>query len=275
MAPLSQLRVLITRTRHQASTLAQQLEALGAETIVVPTIELAPPRSFCALDAALTCLPTYDWIIFTSANAVQAFQQRSFPLSSGVLPRSAPSGSQPSRNRASTRLPRIAVIGPATARAVQGIGLHIDLLPPHYVAESLAAALAPYAPGASMLLVRAEQARDILPETLTAAGATITIADAYRTITPPGAVQQLQQLLADQDRIPHAVTFTSSSTAANLFTLLEAAGLSLPPQVALASIGPVTSQTLRDLGHAPRIEAREPTIPALCEALARYFAQPA
>ncbi len=251
--PLTNKRILITRTRHQASELATQLEALGATTILVPTIEIAAPSSFAALDAALTCLRTYDWLLFTSANAVEAFHRRAQFLHLTQLPK------------------HIAVIGPATLNAANAIGLTVDLLPPQYIAESLAEALLPEAAGKSFLLVRAAEARETLPQTLTAAGATVTIAEAYRNQLPPESIPALQALFASPENYPDAITFTSASTARNLCALLEAANLSLPPDITLASIGPITSEALRDLGHSPTIEAREPTIPALVESLLTHL----
>ena len=246
-------RILITRTRHQASELATQLEALGATTVAIPTIEIVAPPSFNALDAALTCLRTYDWLLFTSANAVEAFHRRA-------------------QFNHLTQLPKkVAVIGPATLRAANAIGLTVDLIPPQYVAESLAAALLPEAQGKSFLLVRAAEARDTLPEALTAAGANVTIAEAYRNQVPSEALPALQALFASPETCPDVITFTSASTVRNLFSLLEAANLSLPANVARASIGPITSQTLRDLGHEPTLEAAEATIPALVQAIAAHF----
>jgi uroporphyrinogen-III synthase len=255
MTALLGRRILITRTRQQASELATQLEAEGAETILIPTIELAPPTSFEGLDEAIISLAVFDWVIFTSANAVQAFDSRSKML--GILPRPH----------------KVAVIGPATERAVQGIGLTPNLIPQRFVAESLAQALTPFANGSSMLLVRAEQARDILPDALRAAGARLTIAPAYCNLVPPDSIAMLRQVFADGERLPDAITFTSSSTATNLFSLLDADSLELPPQIVRASIGPVTSQTLRDLGYPATIEASEPSVAALCNALKNYFEQ--
>ena len=256
--PLTNLRILITRTRNQASALASELEVRGAHPILVPTIEIAPPNSFCALDAALAAIRSYDWLIFTSANAVEAFHRRAQFHHLTAIPR------------------RIAVIGPATARAVEAIGLQVDLMPPRYIAESLAETLLPHAKTqdgnpANILLVRAEQARDILPESLIAAGANLTIADAYRNQVPPEAIPVLKDLFASPESYPEAITFTSASTATNLFNLLEAAEITLPPSMVLASIGPITSQTLRELGHNPGVEAAEPTIPSLIAALEAHF----
>ena len=256
MPTLTNKRILITRTRHQASDLAAQLEALGATPILIPTIEIVPPASFAALDAALTCLRNYDWLVFTSPNAVEAFHRRAQFLHLTQLPK------------------HIAAIGPATLNAANAIGLTVDLVPPQYIAESLAEALLPEAPGKSFLLVRAAEARDILPETLTAAGATVTIAEAYRNQLPAESMQALQHHFATPANYPDAITFTSASTARNLIALLEAANLTLPFNITLASIGPITSEALRDLGHAPTIEAPEPTIPALIQSLQNHLSQP-
>jgi uroporphyrinogen-III synthase len=255
MPTLTNKRILITRTRHQASDLAAQLEALGATPILIPTIEIVPPASFAALDAALTCLRTYDWLVFTSPNAVEAFHRRAQFLHLTQLPI------------------HIAAIGPATLNAANAIGLTVDLIPPQYIAESLAEALLPEAPGKSFLLVRAAEARDILPETLTAVGATVTIAEAYRNQLPPDSIPALQHLFATPANYPDAITFTSASTARNLVALLEAANLTLPENITLASIGPITSEALRDLGHDPTIEAPEPTIPALIQSLQNHFSK--
>jgi uroporphyrinogen-III synthase len=118
-----------------------------------------------------------------------------------------------------------------------------------------------------MLLIRAAEARDHLPESLTAAGAYLTIAAAYRNQIPPDSIPALRSLFSQPALYPDAITFTSASTARNLFTLLESADLTLPPGITLASIGPITSQTLRDLGRTPTTEATEPTIPALIQSL--------
>jgi uroporphyrinogen-III synthase len=250
MLALQNKRILVTRTRTQASDLAARLEALGATPILIPTIEIVPPETYAPLDTALAQLHSYDWLLFTSANAVEVFQQRRNP---------------------SLKPKRIAVIGPATARAVQGIGLAIDLIPPKYVAESLAEALAPEVSGKHMLLIRAAEARDILPEALTAAGATVIIADAYRNQIPHESISAVRQIFTTPASYPDAITFTSASTARNLIALLETAGLTLPFDIVLASIGPVTSQTLRDLGHSAHLEATEPTIAALVKTLTEHF----
>jgi len=252
VSALDQVRILITRPRGQTSALAQLLEAEGAATILIPTIELAPPSSWCALDAALTSLRSFDWLLFTSANAVHAFAQRARTLGFAPNPR------------------RIAVIGPATAKAVtETLRQPVDLIPPTYVAEAFVESLLSHAPGSSMLLVRAAVARDMLPEALVVAGATVTVADAYRNVIPDGSIAKLHDLFSKNP--PDAVTFTSASTAQNLAALLDAGSLKIPSQTVLASIGPITSQAMRDLGLIPSIEAEESTIPALARALEDHF----
>ena len=254
-------RILITRSPHQASDLADRLRALGAEPILIPTIAFEDPTTFEPLDTALADLNTYDWLLFTSANAVEAFHRR--------LSSSNPYSLIP--NPCS-----IAAIGPATAHSIEEL-LHRtpDLIPPQAVAESLAEALLPHAkPGVRFLLVRAQlsrdqSARDPIPYTLRAAGAELTIAPAYRTVIPPGSAEQIKFLFADPNCWPDAITFTSSSTATNLFALLRSAGLTLPPEILRASIGPITSQTLRDLGYPPQLESAEATVPALVGILVR------
>jgi len=255
-------RILITRSPHQASELADTLRAHGADPILIPTIELTDPTTYAPLDAALTHLDQFHWLLFTSANAVEAFHHR---LSSFSTPSLLPTPC------------RVGAIGPATAKALTAIGLTPNLVPPQAVAESLATALLPHAlqpaavPGQAtptrFLLIRAEQARDHLPETLRAAAAEVTIAPAYRTIIPESSIDAIRTLFSTPENHPDAITFTSSSTAENLFALLKAANLTLPPHILRASIGPITTQTLQNLGYPPQIEAAEPTVPALAEAL--------
>ncbi len=202
------------------------------------------------MDAALASIRSFDWLIFTSANAVQSFVDRARLL------------------RLDPQAKRIAAIGSATAKAVVDVGMSVDLVPTQAVAESLADALKPFAANSSMLLVRAAAARDILPDTLSAAGANLTIAEAYCNIIPTDSVEQLRTLFATNP--PDAITFTSGSTAQNLLALLEAASLKIPAGVVLASIGPITSKAMRELGIEPTIEAADATIPALVATISAW-----
>jgi uroporphyrinogen-III synthase len=254
---LSGRRILITRAPHQASLLAERLSALGATPILIPTIEIAPPASFATLDASLAVLSGFDLVAFTSANAVEAFQQRAQLLGVAPAPR------------------RIAVVGPATERAVEAIGFHADLVPPVFTAESLAQSIIQTVlcevPSARILLVLAEQAPATLHSALSAAGASVTVAAAYSNRVPQASLAEVAALFAETEKVPDAVTFTSASTVRNLVALLDAAGHALPASVLRASIGPITSRALRDLGLPPHLEAAEPTIAALADALAAYF----
>jgi uroporphyrinogen-III synthase len=300
-------RVLITRSPHQASTLADQLRALGADPILIPTIELADPTTFAPLDAALAHLAHFHWLLFTSANAVEAFHRRLIthlnlvtasepktPAKHSVIPSE---GQDPAKHSvilseghspqpkdpdavhaAPTARPfppailppnlRIAAIGSATARALQATNLPVHLLPPQAIAESLAATLLPHALQPDLtptrfLLLRAEIARDLLPDTLRAAGADVTIAPVYRNLVPSHSIAAIRQIFSSRESWPDAITFTSSSTATSLLALLEASGLSLPQEILRIAIGPITSQTLRDLNLPPHAEAAEPSLPSL------------
>jgi uroporphyrinogen-III synthase len=251
--PLQGRRVLVTRAPHQASALADLLREHGATPILVPTIEIAAPTSWCALDAALASLRAYDLVVFTSANAVRTFDDRTRRHRLVPSPRS------------------IAAVGPATAQALDAIGLSAALIPPAYTAEALAAALAPTAWGQQILLVRAEQAPLALPDALVAAGASVTLAAAYSNRVPPASIPLLRQLFAQPEMLPDAATFTSASTAVNLHALLDSAAITLPYRVLRASIGPVTSQAMRELGWPPHVESAQATIPGLVAALASHF----
>ncbi len=256
VAPQLHPRVLVTRSTRQSSELATQLRALGLEPVLVPAIEFAPPSSFDVLDAALAGIVGCDWLIFTSANAVDAFHRRLESVGS---------------NASAARL-RIAAIGPSTARALESIGFAAELIPPQAVAESLTEGLLPYAlrPDGSatrFLLIRAEDARDVLPEALRAAGAEVTIVPAYRTVVPAGSIDAIRELFGGAMPDIAAIAFTSSSTARNVLALCEAAGVSLPPSALRVSIGPITTETLRSLGYAPHAEAVTASVAALAQAV--------
>lgn len=249
-------RVLVTRSPHQSSELATQLRELGLEAVLVPAIEIVAPDSYAELDRALKQWASFDWVIFTSANAVESLRGRLEAL--GL--------------RTDSGQGRVAAIGPATARALESAGFSVNLVPAQAVAESLLEALLPHvrnpagAP-ARFLLVRAEDARDVVPETLRSAGAQVTIAPAYRTVVPQGSIDAVRALFGGTAAGVAAITFTSSSTARNLLALCEAAGVRLPRSVLRVSIGPITSETLRSLGYPPHAEAVTATVAALAQAV--------
>jgi uroporphyrinogen-III synthase len=247
--PLMGRRVLVTRAPHQSSELAGGLWLLGANVILIPTIEIGPPSSFDALDAALASVHDFDLIAFTSVNAVHAFAERAAMLKTAPV------------------TTRIAVVGPATARAAEAVGLRVDVMPPTFTAESLAHTLLLEASASNILLLLAEDAPATLEQSLTAGGACVQVAATYRNRIPQASLPEIAAILSDTTRMPHAVTFTSASTANNLEALLKAAGMTLPESIARISIGRVTSNALRDLGLSAHAEAAEATIDALLQAV--------
>jgi uroporphyrinogen-III synthase len=165
---------------------------------------------------------------------------------------------------------QVGAVGAATAEAAREAGLAVSVVPESYVAESLVAELKDRIGGKHVLLARAAAARDVIPDALRATGATVDVIDAYRNILPAAAPQQLRRAYALGI---DAVTFTSSSSASHLAEAAQAAGLPFPfPNVPALSIGPVTSQTLRDLNWPHAAEADPHDIPGLIAAVARHFA---
>ena len=240
--PLFGRRVVVTRAREQASKLRARLEQLGAEVIELPSIAIEP------IDFSLPALDDYAWLVFTSVNGVDAFFDRG--LAAAGLDARALAGL------------RVAAIGPGTTDAIARHGVHADLVPPRFVAESLLEAFPdPERPGARVLVARAARARDVLPEGLAARGYEVDVLPVYETapVAPePGDLARVRAGEVD------AITFTSSSTVANF---CDAVGPLPAPQPAVISIGPVTSQTARDLGLRVHTEADPHTIDGLVAAV--------
>ena len=253
--PLSGKRVLITRARHQANSLAAGLRALGARVTAIPTIAIRPPRSWRALDAALRSHDYYDWLILTSVNGVDALFARLKHL------RLKP------HDLAHLQL---CAFGPATRKALEDRGLKVSVMPKEYVAESVVQALEEKVAGKRVLLVRARIARDVIPAALRKICAHVAVVEAYETVMPRDSAARILKLLHDPRLRPDVITFTSSSTAANFATAVRGK-LALLRGIDLASIGPVTSSTLRSLGLTPTIEAREYTMDGLIAAIRETF----
>jgi uroporphyrinogen-III synthase len=256
--PLAGLRVLVGRARHQAGALSTQLRKLGAEVLEIPFIEIRNPRSFKPLDLALKNLPAYDWLILTSVNGVVAMRER---LSKLRL------------TKKSLRHLRIAAIGPATKKAIEKRGLKVNVVPEEYVAESVVKSLRKQVIGKRILLVRAKVARDVIPRELCKAGAQVDVVEAYETVVPRASRARLRAALKKPDKRPDVITFTSSSTVKNFVELLGPARRARSRKdarlegITLASIGPVTSRTLRELKLGVDVEARQYTIPGLVQAI--------
>ena len=270
--------MLVTRASHQASSLADALRARGAIPVLLPTIEIAPPVTYEDLDGFLKAVgapvpgpwitrwgaAAFDWVVFTSANAVKALAARAAEshAKTPLLPASL-----------ADRLAgaRVASIGPATSRALASFGVTPDLTAPTATAESLAEALVPFARGDDglprhFLLIQAEVPRPELRVRLSNAGARVTGVAAYRTVLPENAAEAVRSLFSSPQDWPAAATFTSSSSALNLAALLQHAGLSLPASVRRISIGPITTTTLVELGWPPDAQAATASVESLAEA---------
>jgi uroporphyrinogen-III synthase len=253
--PLSGWRILTTRASKQSGGLAEPLREMGAEIIEIPTIEIKPPSSYKALDAALANIAKYDWLILTSVNGVEALFARlkKLRIAPGKLAHL-----------------RVAAIGPATQREIEKQGLKVAVTPDRYVAEAVVEALKGKTEGKRVLLVRAKVARDVLPTELRKSGAKVDVAEAYETHVPAAAKAKLNRLFSNDSSRPDIVTFTSSSTATNFLALLEKDHYHGLREIWLASIGPVTSDTLRQAGFKPNIEALEYTMEGLALAICKH-----
>ena len=240
--PLFGRRIVITRAREQASGLRARLTELGAEVVELPSIAVKP------IEFELPDLAGYAWVVLTSANGVDAFFTR------GLHPRGLDA-----RSLAGVK---VAAIGPGTAAALDRFGVRADLVPERFVAESLVAAFPqPGSTGEKVLVARAEQARDVLPDGLTSHGYAVDVVAVYRTVTAVPDPLELERVRAgDFD----AITFTSSSTVDNFCAAL---GRAPDPQPLVVSIGPVTSTAIRTLGLEVHAEADPHTIPGLIDAL--------
>jgi uroporphyrinogen III methyltransferase/synthase len=256
--PLFGKRVLVTRSRTQASSLVQQLTEQGAEAVELPTIEILPPDDYGALDEALASVQRYQWLVLTSVNAVQA-----------VFDRLRHAG----KDARALGPVLVAAIGPATAEALLKNGIVADFVPDTYTTEAVADGFRRYSMhGTRALLPRSEIGQESLPEGLRVIGAQVDQVTAYRTVTPAEAKKRTQELLAS--RSIDVVTFTSSSTVRNLVELL---GGDTEPlrDVLIATIGPSTSRTARELGLRVDLEAGEHTVSGLVQAVVnRYGAAP-
>jgi uroporphyrinogen III methyltransferase/synthase len=244
--PLFGQRVIVTRPKDQADSLTAPLRHLGAEVVELPTIETQPPGDYSALDVAITRLSDYDWLIFTSVNGVRYFLER---LDAGEVDLRAIRG-------------RLCAIGPATREALERFHLKVDVMAEEYVAEGLLRTLGGFdLEGTKVLLARAGVARDVLPDELRRRGAHVDVVEAYRTCAPAGLAVRAATALQTKSAW---ITFTSSSTAANLIAACGAAALN---GMRIASIGPVTTATLHEAGVPVTVEASPHTVPGLVEAI--------
>ena len=254
--PLFGKTVVVTRTREQASELVDRFTDLGAECLEFPTIRIVPPSDWSETDKAIRGIDDFNWLFFTSPNGVRFFLDRMENLHLDLR---------------SLKGIKIGVIGPATAQALSEYHLKADLIPEKFQAEHLLEALS-HIPLANqkVLIPRAEQAREVLPEGLQQMGAEVLVVSAYQTLPALEGKEQLEEKMA-QGEID-CLTFTSSSTVINFLALYPRQEiLSLLKKVTVACIGPITAQTARNNGLTVHIVAEEYTIPGLVRAIEKYF----
>ncbi len=249
--PLLGKGIVVTRAREQASGLAADLAELGAHVIQFPTIDICALPDYTTVDTTIQNLSTYQWIVFTSVNGVKHFWKR---LQLQKLDSRALHGL------------KVAAIGPATADALRTRGIYPDFIPERYVAEGVVEGMCALGmEGQAVLLPRAKEAREVLPDALRTAGARVDVLPVYET--KPAATRQEEVLQALAEGRIHCVTFGSSSTVDNFLSLIPVETMKAHPHITLAAIGPITAKTLQDHGLPCHIQPKEFTIPALVETL--------
>ncbi len=254
--PLCGKKIIVTRAAEQAGEFSSSLAARGATVLECPTIRLAEPESWQLLDLAIRDLPTYDWVVLTSGNAVRYFFRRMNTLGTDA--------------RALANC-RICAVGPKTADEIRSFGIKPDLIPADYTAEGVVQEFARLdIQNMRVLFPRADRARDVIPSELKRMGAHVDSPVAYRNIFPERLPPET--LFALEKRSVDCITFTSSSTVQNLAAMLgEERMLDMLKGVVVASIGPITSKSCRDLGLKVDIEPASYTLAALTEALETHF----
>ena len=247
--------MIVTRARAQAGSLCQRIEALGGEVIEIPTIEIQPPDDYAPFDAAVERIASYDWLIFTSVNSVEPFVERLKRIGKG------PGDVKPLK---------IAAIGAQTAKRLAAVEITVSLVPARYQAEGILDQLnESMVRGKRILIPRAAKARDLLPDTLRQWGASVDVVEAYRTVAPPADIAAVRTRLQHGD--VDIITFTSSSTVSNFVQLFDGARLSsIVGNSAIACIGPITAQTVEDLGGRVAVMARPFTIDGLVQAIVDF-----
>lgn len=260
--PLHDRTIVITRARAQADEFAAALEALGAQVIICPTIEITDPKSYDRLDEAIDHVYGYDWIVFTSVNGVDYFFRRF-----------------KERGHDARELDglRVCAIGEATAESLRELQIHVDIIPAKFKAEGVFNALQQFLGGVknfeavNFLIPRAAVARDFLPKALANAGARVDVVPAYRTVVPANIDRaRLGAMLTGS---ADCIAFTSSSTVRNLAQLFDSHDLSeILANVTVACIGDVTAKTATEHGLQVHIQPQQFTIPSLVDAIAAFFA---
>jgi uroporphyrinogen III methyltransferase / synthase len=255
--PLTGKRVVVTRATEQAHELAHSLEALGAEVVLLPTVSFAAVENSQALDAALRRLAEFDWILFSSQNAVRFFCRRIREIGSRVAALQTPR-------------PMVAAVGPATAAAATEEGFRVDTVPKNHSGAALAQELWGAIGDRKVLLPRSDRADDRLPKALREAGATVTEIIAYRTAAPDSIDPKILKSIRDAE--VDAIVFASPSAFRFLSECVGAAELAeLSSRVQFAAIGPTTARALREEGMRVEIEATQSSAAGLADSIAKYY----
>jgi uroporphyrinogen III methyltransferase/synthase len=258
--PLFHKRIVVTRAKEQASRFMAALSELGAECIEFPVIEILPPDSLDGMDKAIQSLEGYDWLLFTSVNGVKYFFDRLYGLGKDIR---------------SLKDIKVGAIGPKTAEAVYEKGIRPDLMPDEYRAEAVVEAFKKWdAKGLRILLARAVEARDLLPEELSKMGAHVDVVQAYRTVMPGTGTEKVRFMLKAGEI--NMVTFTSSSTVTNFMAMFKEDGDKVKQwmeRVDIACIGPITAKTAEENGLKVSFIAESYTIEALTGAIVEYYSK--
>ncbi|MBF0527563.1 MAG: uroporphyrinogen-III C-methyltransferase [Deltaproteobacteria bacterium] len=257
--PLFGRRIVVTRSREQASSFVAGLNLAGADCIEFPTISIGPPDDWALADKAIGLIENYDWIVFTSVNGVFRFFDRL---------------AEQGRDVRDLKGIKLCAIGPATAAELTKMRLKPDVVPPEYRAEAVVTALKSYPlAGSRILIPRALEAREVLPEELSAAGAQVTVVPVYQTVKPSRDTsdEMKKRLLAGEVDM---VTFTSSSTVTNFVDCFDPRDWpTLMTGVTVAAIGPITAKTAAKHGLIVRISPLDYTIPALIKAIIEHYSR--
>ncbi|MGC8604992.1 MAG: uroporphyrinogen-III C-methyltransferase [Desulfomonilaceae bacterium] len=255
--PLFGKKIVVTRAREQSIKMAEKISANGGNPVLFPTIEITDPADYGPLDASINRIATYEWILFTSENGVDRFFKRFFALGKDIRELAGP---------------KFGAIGPVTAKAISSRGIKVEKLAKEYVAEGLLDVFKNEdLTGQRFLIPRAEKARDALPEGLEKKGALVKIVPVYQTRCPSGSdLKTIKKSFLD--KTIDAITFTSSSTVSYFVEMFEGSDVrDLLDRTIIASIGPITSNTLALYGLKASIQAREYTIDGLLNELMSHY----
>ncbi|MDH5543033.1 MAG: uroporphyrinogen-III C-methyltransferase [Nitrospinota bacterium] len=252
--PLFGKTIIVTRARAQASDFLHKLQEMGAATIEFPTIETADPEDWSPLDKALGEARKYDWMIFTSVNGVAYLLKRL---------------KETGRDIRDLAGPKICAIGKSTGEAVEALGIRVDLVPDEYRAEGILESIGDVK-GKKILIPRAEEAREVLPDTLREKGAEVNVVTAYRTHRPDARKDELFEAIKNGDA--DMVTFTSSSTVSNFVSMFSDTEIEeIRKKLRVASIGPITTTTAKKFGFKIDVEPAEYTMDALTKKIVEFY----